>query len=271
MITVKLTKSQRAHVTALETDTEISEGRIRSLRKILNAQSFNEHGPYPGWIFEALEKREKTPLIITASQSSKGLEWLNSLRLTPHGRPRKCNPFTLDQETILDDFTHFTLADFVEVQETRYLTMYYTAYQVHSRTHGSFKYYAKPWQSRMADKSPLYIYSTDIAYADYIEQGTPKVLKADEVKPPFSIPFVGDADFAAWTRTKRYWFVDSSGFGAPDEPALMPDAFTLELKRYIMDNPSHAYGITETGQFQLYVVAFRPASEPEFAGLDFRV
>jgi len=47
------------------------------------------------------------------------------------------------------------------------------------------------------------------------------------------------------------YFVDNSGFGAMDEPALQAGAFLKKVKA------GYYYGITETGQFQIYIAKFR--------------
>lgn len=64
--------------------------------------------------------------------------------------------------------------------------------------------------------------------------------------PPFPFPFLGSYDPPSWTQTDEY-FVDSSGFGSPDEPALTMDQFKEVLK------PGKGYAILETGQFQVWV------------------
>ena len=51
------------------------------------------------------------------------------------------------------------------------------------------------------------------------------------------------------------FFVDSSGFGRDDEPALSNRQFTAELARLFELRPDLGYVITEAGQFQLYVAA----------------
>ncbi len=65
------------------------------------------------------------------------------------------------------------------------------------------------------------------------------------------IPFIGDRVPRGWRRTnKEPLFVDTSGFGAPGEPALtqdqMFDALTI----------GKGYALIEMGQFQGYVAEF---------------
>jgi len=67
------------------------------------------------------------------------------------------------------------------------------------------------------------------------------------------------ADPLSWERTEESWFVDKSGWGQEWEPALTWNRLKDELREYIAHNPRHGFGITEEGQFQLYVTAFRPA------------
>lgn len=53
-------------------------------------------------------------------------------------------------------------------------------------------------------------------------------------------------------------FVDSSGFGADDEPALTQNRFMNELSRIIAENNGRVYAtITNAGQFQVYVGLFK--------------
>lgn len=65
-------------------------------------------------------------------------------------------------------------------------------------------------------------------------------------------PFLGTYIPRGWKRTGREFFVDSSGFGGPGEPALTFERFLEQVK------PSHGYAITEAGQFQVYVAEYTP-------------
>lgn len=60
-----------------------------------------------------------------------------------------------------------------------------------------------------------------------------------------------------WEPTGKEWFVDSSGFGSPSEPALTDSQFRTELLAYLREHPDHGFGITSVGQFQVFVSAFR--------------
>lgn len=58
-------------------------------------------------------------------------------------------------------------------------------------------------------------------------------------------------------------FCDSSGLGADDEPAKTPSQLTEHIKELLKkDNPIHVY-ITDTGQFQCYLSAYRKMSKNE--------
>ena len=63
------------------------------------------------------------------------------------------------------------------------------------------------------------------------------------------IPVVGTKPFKKWRKIDEF-FVDSSGFGQPGEPALTIKEFLSKVKAGL------AYGITEYGQFQLFVGVF---------------
>jgi len=67
----------------------------------------------------------------------------------------------------------------------------------------------------------------------------------------FRIPNLGDYIPRGWKRTEREpLFVDSSGFGAPGEPALTQEQFINALK------PGYGYAVIQAGQFQVYVGEF---------------
>jgi len=67
--------------------------------------------------------------------------------------------------------------------------------------------------------------------------------------PPFPFPNIGSLKPKGWTEVKDY-FVDSSGLGAPNEPALTVNQFKQKLK------VGRGYAITSTGQFQVYVTEY---------------
>ena len=82
--------------------------------------------------------------------------------------------------------------------------------------------------------------------------------EAVESWPPFPFPNLGDYDPPGWERTDESWFVDKTGWGQEWEPATTWDRLKDQLREYIAENPGHGFAITEEGQFQLYVTAFRP-------------
>ena len=65
-----------------------------------------------------------------------------------------------------------------------------------------------------------------------------------------SAPFIGDHRPKGWRLVKKY-FVDSSGFGAENEPALTFNQFVSNVKL------GYGYAIIEQGQFQVYIGEFR--------------
>jgi hypothetical protein len=67
--------------------------------------------------------------------------------------------------------------------------------------------------------------------------------------PPFPFPNFGDYRPKGWELVGEY-FVDSSGFGMDDEPALSIDQFLKKLK------VGHGYALIEEGEFQVYVGEF---------------
>jgi hypothetical protein len=65
------------------------------------------------------------------------------------------------------------------------------------------------------------------------------------------IPLLNTKDINGFEFIKSY-FVDSSGFGDENEPALTFSNFFKEIKT------GYAYGIIEAGQFQVYIGEFKP-------------
>jgi hypothetical protein len=78
--------------------------------------------------------------------------------------------------------------------------------------------------------------------------------------PPFPFPNLGDFNPPGWEQTQS-WFVDKTGLGERWEPALTWQQLKNELQEYIAENPGHGFAITEEGQFQLYITAFRPVED----------
>jgi hypothetical protein len=70
------------------------------------------------------------------------------------------------------------------------------------------------------------------------------------------IPNLGSYVPKGWAKVDD-WFVDSSGFGADDEPALSLKQFLKKAEEEMIAHPETGFAITETGQFQVYVGVFR--------------
>lgn len=66
-------------------------------------------------------------------------------------------------------------------------------------------------------------------------------------------PYLGTYVPRGWERLEETYFVDSSGFGQPGEPALTLDQFMGYLKK----NLDVAYAIVEAGEFQVKIGTFR--------------
>lgn len=68
------------------------------------------------------------------------------------------------------------------------------------------------------------------------------------------IPFLGDYVPEGWEKKDDDRYVDISGFGSDNEPALSQRQFA----RSIADDPEDTgYALTEHGQFQGYVASYR--------------
>ena len=77
----------------------------------------------------------------------------------------------------------------------------------------------------------------------------PYVAISDHDEGVFGCPTLGDYVPSGWNRVNTL-FVDQSGFGMDDEPALSINQFLNKVKK------GFGYGIGETGQFQLYIHVF---------------
>lgn len=75
--------------------------------------------------------------------------------------------------------------------------------------------------------------------------------------PPFPFPSLGDLEPLGWERTGMSWFVDSTGHGSGWESAMTAQEFKDALRRYVSDHPGDGLAITEQGEFQVVVSAFR--------------
>lgn len=84
--------------------------------------------------------------------------------------------------------------------------------------------------------------------------------EALDASKPLPLPFIGDYVPHGWERTGEEAFVDISGFGAEDKPAMTHRQFRLWLSERIRTNMPYStlgYAITEVGQFQAFVAEYR--------------
>jgi hypothetical protein len=73
--------------------------------------------------------------------------------------------------------------------------------------------------------------------------------------PGARIPFLADYVPKGWVKDEDEFFVDMSGFGRDDEPALSQRQFALRLA---LLPPGYGIAMTEQGQFQGYVGVYHP-------------
>ncbi len=87
----------------------------------------------------------------------------------------------------------------------------------------------------------------------------PFVLSLEDLDycPPFPIPNLGSFLPDDWERTDTRWIVDCTGHGYESAPALTVEQFKRRLRAYLMENPSHGFGIVKEDEFQVVVAAFR--------------
>jgi hypothetical protein len=67
------------------------------------------------------------------------------------------------------------------------------------------------------------------------------------------LPHIGDYVPKGWVQWHEILFVDSSGCGAPGEPALTQSQLAKEIAK---DRDGVAYAVIEAGQFQCYVARY---------------
>ena len=77
--------------------------------------------------------------------------------------------------------------------------------------------------------------------------------------PPFPFPDLGSAanEICDGHDKLESLFCDHSGFGAAHEPARTPEQLKMRLKIMLEEHGPLLVGITEVGQFQLYVGVWR--------------
>ena len=71
-----------------------------------------------------------------------------------------------------------------------------------------------------------------------------------------NMPYLGDYLPAGWRLDETY-FVDSSGWGREDEPALTIDQFDVVVQEHV----GAGWAVTEAGQFQVVVGRFEKTAE----------
>lgn len=78
--------------------------------------------------------------------------------------------------------------------------------------------------------------------------------------PPFNFPFLGDYEPPGWSQLlEEDLFVDISGVGAPDEPALTVDQLKDELINLLVKHKDETVGFafSEVGQFQGHLRVYK--------------
>jgi hypothetical protein len=91
-----------------------------------------------------------------------------------------------------------------------------------------------------------------------LEDTTPYLVAAEDIEAwkrgiglPIPFPMIGDYEPPGYETDGDALFIDTSGYGAPDEPALTVSQMLDELK------PDRCYAFTEVGQFQAYLQPYR--------------
>ncbi len=93
----------------------------------------------------------------------------------------------------------------------------------------------------------------------FAQKKEPVCLGSGQFHPPYPIPFIGTLveQFGLPFREVETFFVDSSGFGQESEAAWTAERFADAASALVATHSSPVYwGVTQVGQFQVYVTAF---------------
>ena len=82
------------------------------------------------------------------------------------------------------------------------------------------------------------------------EKLQPYVAECDGDEGVFKCPNFGYYRTQGWEEVGTY-FVDNSGFGSDNEPALTPEQFLKSVKE------GRGYAVIESGQFQVHIVELK--------------
>jgi hypothetical protein len=101
------------------------------------------------------------------------------------------------------------------------------------------------------DSCPLFVYQQEDE--DEFEKPDLFIAAIDKDEEVFSCPNISDfenIEYDGWEIVETY-FVDSSGCGAKDEPAMNPEQFLMFVKQ------DYGYAITDKGRFQIYISEYQ--------------
>lgn len=114
---------------------EVAAAGVITERQILTFKSRLNRGES-----EVLNIFDNGYLNITPEQTNKGLRWLLDQWKTPNGKERKNNPFGERETTILGNFSHFQLIDFIDCGNA-YFFAFLPVYRVVSLSGAFFDYF----------------------------------------------------------------------------------------------------------------------------------
>ena len=117
-------------------------------------------------------------------------------------------------------------------------------------------------QSARAGQRPFTPWPEDFDAAEAFCRSIPYLGDREHIRAAYGPPMWARADVRQFLPSYRYewFFVDSSGFGGPNEPAETPSAFVALAKRY--KEAANAagfevgFGIAEVGQFQVQIAPY---------------
>ena len=73
-------------------------------------------------------------------------------------------------------------------------------------------------------------------------------------------PFIGMTDPKGWQRVNSL-FVDSSGYGAADEPSLTIAKLSEQIRESLRADKHYGYGVRDTGQFQFWLGVYKKTTQ----------
>lgn len=131
---IEMKVARQKNVPEFTKNKVLTEQQIKLLQRRLNDKKIKEEDIFG-------DDFDKSKLI-TAEQTTKGLNWLDDKRRTPKGKERLNNPFGAREEEILDNFDHFELKEFFD-SGNQFVSFKIPLWEVVSKDGQSFEYHSQ--------------------------------------------------------------------------------------------------------------------------------